>query len=130
MESLMSGLLCGVLYGLFAGQPLTILGSTGPVLVFETILYDFCKTHDYHYLNMRLYIGLWMTAILFLMVATDLSYLVCYITRFTEENFATLISVIFIFKAFENVSALLILVVRNLLGRKVNNNNAYFHPPT
>lgn len=106
MESLMSGLLCGVLYGLFAGQPLTILGSTGPVLVFETILYDFCQRNDYHYLNMRLYIGLWMTAILFLMVATDLSYLVCYITRFTEENFATLISVIFIFKAFENVSCL------------------------
>lgn len=44
-----------------------------------------------------------MTIILLVMVATDLSYLVCYITRFTEENFATLISVIFIFKAFENV---------------------------
>lgn len=35
-----------------------------------------------------------------------MSSLVCYITRFTEENFATLISVIFIFKAFENVSAI------------------------
>lgn len=43
MESLVAGLICGVTYGLFSGQPLTILGSTGPVLVFETILYDFCK---------------------------------------------------------------------------------------
>jgi solute carrier family 4 (sodium bicarbonate transporter), member 10 len=43
MESLCSGFLCGVVYGIFAGQPLTILGSTGPVLVFETILFNFCK---------------------------------------------------------------------------------------
>lgn len=42
------------------------------------------------------------------MVALDYSALVCYITRFTEENFATLISVIFIFKAFENVSQITI----------------------
>lgn len=33
----------GVVYSLFAGQPLTILGSTGPVLVFEKILFKFCR---------------------------------------------------------------------------------------
>lgn len=43
IESLVSGLIVGVTYGFFSGQPLTILGSTGPILVFETILYDFCK---------------------------------------------------------------------------------------
>ena len=43
MESLVSGFVCGVVYGLFSGQPLTILGSTGPVLVFESIVYDFCR---------------------------------------------------------------------------------------
>ncbi|KAH6939873.1 hypothetical protein HPB50_021919 [Hyalomma asiaticum] len=103
MESLMSGAVCGILYGLFSGQPLTILGSTGPVLVFETILYDFCKDHDLDYLSLRLWIGLWTAAILVTLVAFDASALVCYITRFTEENFATLISLIFIYKAIENV---------------------------
>ncbi|XP_065309256.1 electroneutral sodium bicarbonate exchanger 1 isoform X8 [Dermacentor albipictus] len=103
MESLMSGAVCGILYGLFSGQPLTILGSTGPVLVFETILYDFCKDHDLDYLSLRLWIGLWTATILVLLVAFDASALVCYITRFTEENFATLISLIFIYKAVENV---------------------------
>jgi hypothetical protein len=43
IESLLSGAICGCLYHLFAGQPLTILGSTGPVLVFETIVNHFCK---------------------------------------------------------------------------------------
>ena len=43
IESLVSGFIVGITYGLFSGQPLTILGSTGPILVFETILFDFCK---------------------------------------------------------------------------------------
>ncbi|MCP3662616.1 MAG: hypothetical protein GY696_09005 [Gammaproteobacteria bacterium] len=43
MENLLSGAMCGCLYAIFAGQPLTIIGSTGPVLVFETIIYDFCQ---------------------------------------------------------------------------------------
>lgn len=43
IESLVSGLIVGVTYGFLSGQPLTILGSTGPILVFETILFDFCK---------------------------------------------------------------------------------------
>ncbi|XP_071539831.1 sodium-driven chloride bicarbonate exchanger isoform X20 [Panulirus ornatus] len=103
MESLVAGLICGVAYGFFSGQPLTILGSTGPVLVFETILYDFCKTMDWNYLSFRLWIGLWAGLILMILVAIDASALVCYITRFTEENFATLIAFIFIYKAVEKV---------------------------
>ena len=103
MESLVAGLICGVFYGFFSGQPLTILGSTGPVLVFETIVYDFCKRVEWDYLSFRLWIGLWCGLILIILVAIDASALVCYITRFTEENFATLIAFIFIYKAVEKV---------------------------
>jgi len=103
MESLVSGLIVGVLFGMFSGQPLTIMGSTGPVLVFETIVYDFCMSQEWDYLSFRLWIGVWIGVILLVLVATDASALVCYITRFTEENFATLIGVIFIIKAFEKV---------------------------
>lgn len=42
IESLFGASMTGVAYSLFAGQPLTILGSTGPVLVFEKILFKFC----------------------------------------------------------------------------------------
>ncbi|XP_066906807.1 electroneutral sodium bicarbonate exchanger 1 isoform X4 [Halyomorpha halys] len=103
MESLVSGFVCGVGYGLFSGQPLTILGSTGPVLVFETIVYEFCQERGWDYMCFRLWIGIWIAIILFILVAIDASALVCYITRFTEENFATLIAFIFIIKAIENV---------------------------
>lgn len=103
MESLVSGLIVGVTYGFFSGQPLTILGSTGPVLVFETIVFDFCSGMEWDYLSFRLWIGVWVGVFLLLLVAFDASAFVCYITRFTEENFATLIAVIFIIKAIQKV---------------------------
>ncbi|XP_055839107.1 electroneutral sodium bicarbonate exchanger 1 isoform X4 [Episyrphus balteatus] len=106
MESLVSGFVCGMGYGFFSGQPLTILGSTGPVLVFETIVYDFCQNQGWDYMTFRFWIGTWITLILLILVAIDASALVCYITRFTEENFATLIAFIFIYKAVENVLAI------------------------
>jgi MFS superfamily sulfate permease-like transporter len=43
MEILLSGAICGVMYALFAGQPLTLVGATGPLIVFEAILYQICK---------------------------------------------------------------------------------------
>ncbi|NWH79185.1 S4A8 protein, partial [Piaya cayana] len=106
MESLLGASMTGVVYSLFAGQPLTILGSTGPVLVFEKILYKFCKEYALSYLSLRACIGLWTAAFCVLLVATDASCLVCYITRFTEEAFASLICIIFIYEALEKLSHL------------------------
>ncbi|XP_059688630.1 electroneutral sodium bicarbonate exchanger 1-like, partial [Gavia stellata] len=106
MESLLGASMTGVVFSLFAGQPLTILGSTGPVLVFEKILYKFCKEYTLSYLSLRACIGLWTAFFCIVLVATDASSLVCYITRFTEEAFASLICLIFIYEALEKLSHL------------------------
>ncbi|XP_039199669.1 sodium bicarbonate cotransporter 3 isoform X7 [Crotalus tigris] len=103
IESLFGASLTGVAYSLFSGQPLTILGSTGPVLVFEKILFKFCKDYELSYLSLRTSIGLWTSFLCILLVATDASSLVCYITRFTEEAFAALICIIFIYEALEKL---------------------------
>lgn len=42
-ETLLATGLGGVVYGLFAVQPLTILAFTGPVLVFESIIFEKSK---------------------------------------------------------------------------------------
>ncbi|XP_070692196.1 sodium bicarbonate cotransporter 3-like isoform X1 [Pempheris klunzingeri] len=103
IESLFGASLTGVAYSLFAGQPLTILGSTGPVLVFEKILFTFCSDYGLSYLSLRTSIGLWTAFLCLVLVATDASSLVCYITRFTEEAFAALICIIFIYEALEKL---------------------------
>uniref|UniRef100_A0A663EYN1 Anion exchange protein n=1 Tax=Aquila chrysaetos chrysaetos TaxID=223781 RepID=A0A663EYN1_AQUCH len=103
IESLFGASLTGIAYSLFAGQPLTILGSTGPVLVFEKILFKFCRDYGLSYLSLRTSIGLWTAFLCIVLVATDASSLVCYITRFTEEAFAALICIIFIYEALEKL---------------------------
>ncbi|XP_064133479.1 sodium bicarbonate cotransporter 3 isoform X5 [Loxodonta africana] len=103
IESLFGASLTGIAYSLFAGQPLTILGSTGPVLVFEKILFKFCRDYHLSYLSLRTSIGLWTSFLCIVLVATDASSLVCYITRFTEEAFAALICIIFIYEALEKI---------------------------
>lgn len=55
------------------------------------------------YLSLRTCIGLWTAILCLLLVATDASSLVCYITRFTEEAFASLICLIFIYEAIEKL---------------------------
>jgi HCO3- transporter family len=52
----------------------------------------------------RFWIGIWVMVALLVIVAFDLSALVRYITRFTEESFAVLVSVIFIYEAFAKVA--------------------------
>lgn len=103
LESFLGTAVSGAVFCLFAGQPLTILSSTGPVLVFERLLFNFSRDNDLDYLEFRLWIGLWSAFLCFILVVTDASSLVKYFTRFTEEGFASLISFIFIYDAFKKM---------------------------
>ncbi|OCT88482.1 electrogenic sodium bicarbonate cotransporter 1 [Xenopus laevis] len=103
LENFLGTAISGGLFCLFSGQPLTILSSTGPVLVFERLLYSFSKDYDFEYLEFRLWIGLWVAFYCIVLVATDASYLVQYFTRFTEESFCALISLIFIYDAVKKM---------------------------
>ncbi|XP_051277658.1 solute carrier family 4 member 4a isoform X1 [Dicentrarchus labrax] len=103
LESFLGTAIAGGAFCLLAGQPLTILSSTGPVLVFERLLFNFSRDNDFDYLEFRLWIGLWSAFFCLVLVATDASFLVQYFTRFTEEGFSCLISFIFIYDAFKKM---------------------------
>ncbi|XP_028269380.1 solute carrier family 4 member 4a isoform X2 [Parambassis ranga] len=103
LESFLGTAIAGGFFCLLAGQPLTILSSTGPVLVFERLLFNFSKDNEFDYLEFRLWIGLWSAFFCLMLVATDASFLVQYFTRFTEEGFSCLISFIFIYDAFKKM---------------------------
>ncbi|KAM3728456.1 Electrogenic sodium bicarbonate cotransporter [Dirofilaria immitis] len=103
IENILCGGISGVIFALFSGQPLNILSATGPTLVFETILFDFCLTNGWDFLPFRFWVSAWIGVVLLILVATDMSALVGLITRFTEEAFAALISIIFIIQSFEKL---------------------------
>ncbi|TMS38798.1 hypothetical protein L596_005441 [Steinernema carpocapsae] len=96
IETLMAQCICGIIWGLFSAQPLLIMSATGPVLIFEASLYTFCQGLGVEFLTVRWYSGLWIFIIAIVTVAVDGSRLLVYVTRFTEDIFAALISAIFI----------------------------------
>ncbi|XP_027478689.2 electrogenic sodium bicarbonate cotransporter 4 isoform X2 [Zalophus californianus] len=103
MESFLGTAMAGSLFCLFSGQPLIILSSTGPILIFEKLLFDFSKSNGLDYMEFRLWIGLHSAIQCLILVATDASFIIKYITRFTEEGFSTLISFIFIYDAIKKM---------------------------
>ncbi|XP_055791962.1 electrogenic sodium bicarbonate cotransporter 4-like isoform X3 [Salvelinus fontinalis] len=103
MESFLGTALAGTVFCLLGGQPLIILSSTGPILIFEKLLYEFCKSNTIDYMELRLWIGLHSCLQCLILVATDASYIIKYITRFTEEGFSSLISFIFISDAIKKM---------------------------
>lgn len=99
VEMLAATALCGVVFALLAGQPLIVLGGTGPLLIFTAILYRLCTDLGIPFLPAYACIGLWTAAILLVLALTEASVWMRYFTRFTDEIFAALISLIFIYEA-------------------------------
>jgi len=53
IEMLLAGAICGFCYAIFSGQPLTIIGATGPLLVFESIVCYLCEYVILKYRNIH-----------------------------------------------------------------------------
>ncbi|XP_068424174.1 anion exchange protein 2a isoform X1 [Clinocottus analis] len=90
----------GVVFSLLGAQPLLVIGFSGPLLVFEEAFYTFCKANGVEYLTGRVWIGFWLVLIVLLTVAFEGSILVRFVSRFTQEIFSFLISLIFIYETF------------------------------
>uniref|UniRef100_A0A3Q1FZ36 Anion exchange protein n=1 Tax=Acanthochromis polyacanthus TaxID=80966 RepID=A0A3Q1FZ36_9TELE len=61
---------------------------------------QFCKDNGIEYLTGRVWIGFWLLLIVILTVAFEGSILVRFVSRFTQEIFSFLISLIFIYETF------------------------------
>uniref|UniRef100_A0AAX7USC0 Anion exchange protein n=1 Tax=Astatotilapia calliptera TaxID=8154 RepID=A0AAX7USC0_ASTCA len=93
----------GVFFCLIAAQPVLVIGFSGPLLVFEEAFFVFCKMQGIEYIVGRIWVGMWLIVIVVLIVAMEGSFLVRYISRFTQEIFSILISLIFIYETFNKL---------------------------
>ncbi|NXF11392.1 B3A2 protein, partial [Smithornis capensis] len=103
-ELIISTSLQGVLFCLLGAQPLLVIGFSGPLLVFEEAFFTFCTSNELEYLVGRVWIGFWLILIVLVMVAFEGSFLVRFVSRFTQEIFAFLISLIFIYETFSKLA--------------------------
>ncbi|NXU42351.1 B3AT protein, partial [Drymodes brunneopygia] len=63
----------------------------------------FCSSNDMEYIVGRVWIGFWLILLVLLVVACEGSFLVRYLSRYTQEIFSFLISLIFIFETFSKL---------------------------
>ncbi len=104
-EMLVASAACGVLYALFAGQPLIILGGIGPLLIFTIILYRLCGDMglEEEFLGVYGWVGIWTAVLTIVLGVTNASNWMRYFTRFTDEIFSALMSLIFIYEAVKAI---------------------------
>ncbi|XP_073346908.1 anion exchange protein 2a [Pagrus major] len=99
-ELIVATALQGIVFSVLSAQPLLVIGFSGPLLVFEEAFYTFCRDNEIEYLTGRVWIGFWLVLIVVLTVAFEGSILVRFVSRFTQEIFSFLISLIFIYETF------------------------------
>merc|ERR550532_3740593 len=102
-EMILASAMSGIVYAFFSGQPLCIMGATGPELAYTVVFYQLCQTLKLEFMVARVWEGLWCALFTVLTAVTDGCAVCCYVTQFTEDVFSGLISLIFIFEAFINI---------------------------
>uniref|UniRef100_A0A7N8WS94 Anion exchange protein n=1 Tax=Mastacembelus armatus TaxID=205130 RepID=A0A7N8WS94_9TELE len=102
-ELMVSTSVQGIIFCLIAAQPVLVIGFSGPLLVFEEAFYSFCKNQNVEYIVGRVWVGMWLIVIVVIIVAVEGSFLVRFISRFTQEIFSILISLIFIYETFNKL---------------------------
>lgn len=128
-ELLISTAVQGILFALLSAQPLLVVGFSGPLLVFEDAFFtvghpprptgcpslalpacltpapapQFCESNGLEYIVGRAWIGFWLILLVVLVVAFEGSVLVRFISRYTQEIFSFLISLIFIYETFSKL---------------------------
>jgi len=98
-ETLVATASLGMLYPLLCGQPLTIMGATGPIATYIIALRTLGNAVGVKFLPLYAWSGIFLSFYMFLAAMLSLSNAILKITRFTEELFSVLISVIFIYSA-------------------------------
>ena len=103
IEMLYATAIGGIIYSLLSAQPLILLGGTGPIVVFTALLLVTCNFYNLNFLHVYAWTGLWAGIILVIASITNASNLMRFFSRFVDDIFAALVSVIFIIEAFKNL---------------------------
>jgi hypothetical protein len=110
IEVLLSTAVSGLIFAVFAGQPLVIVGVTGPVSIFSEAVFKILDGGLFPgvsateiFLPFMFWVGVW-AALMHIIIAFSgaLSLIRC-ISRFSCEVFGCLIGVIYIYTAFKDI---------------------------
>ncbi|XP_061761484.1 solute carrier family 4 member 1a (Diego blood group) isoform X2 [Nerophis ophidion] len=129
-ELMISTSIQGIIFCIIAAQPVLVLGFSGPLLLFEEAFFIFCRSQEIEYIVGRIWVGMWLVVIVVIIVAVEGSFLVRFISRFTQEIFSILISLIFIYETFNKLIKIFKAHPLILNYKHLNTSNPFHHAVT
>jgi len=70
-EVLLSSAMAGIVFGVLSGQPLCIVGVTGPISIFNYTVYDIIKPLDIDYFGFMFWVCIWSMIFHFIIALTN-----------------------------------------------------------
>lgn len=77
----------GLVFALFGGQPLVVIMTTAPLCLYTKVVFDISDSLGVDFYDMFACTGLWNAVFVILYALFDVSYLMKWCTRSTEEIF-------------------------------------------
>lgn len=100
-EVLLSSVLGCVVFGIFACQPLVIVGVTGPITVFSYTVYDIVVPAGYNYFGFMAWVGIWALIMHWFLAITNSCNGLTFITRFSCDTFGFYVAFIYLQKGIQ-----------------------------
>jgi len=102
-ETLLSSAIIGIIYAIFSGQPLTIMGITGPVSLLLGTSYGLAEQFNASYFPFFFWICVWAGLMHVISAVIGLVSLVWKVSPFTTQIFELFIAITFIYSALRDL---------------------------
>lgn len=103
-EVLLASAMAGVVFGALGGQPLCIVGVTGPISILNYTIYDIVKDWSSNYFGFMFWVCIWSMILHFILVFSNAVALLQFVTAFPCDIFGLFINVVYIQKGIQVLS--------------------------
>eukprot|EP00919_Chromeraceae_sp_WS-2016_P008826 GHVR01020707.1.p1 GENE.GHVR01020707.1~~GHVR01020707.1.p1 ORF type:complete len:682 (+),score=175.76 GHVR01020707.1:24-2069(+) len=103
IEVLLSTAITGIIFSLIGGQPLIILGVTGPVSIFSITIYTLTKAMNINFVPFYAWSQLWSGIMHIIVSLFNWCDLIRWVTRYSCETFGVLIAIIYLYTGIKGV---------------------------
>jgi hypothetical protein len=104
IEVLLSTAISGVLMSIFAGQPIVIVGVTGPISILTASIYTLSKQFHVDFISFYAWAQIWSAIMHIILAMTNACDAVKFITNFSCETFGVLIALIYIYTGLNGIA--------------------------
>mmetsp|Transcript_22431 Transcript_22431/g.54788 ORF Transcript_22431/g.54788 Transcript_22431/m.54788 type:complete len:656 (-) Transcript_22431:132-2099(-) len=104
VEVLLSTTIAGGIFSILGGQPLCILGVTGPVSIFTIAVFNISKSLGIKFLPFYAWTQIWAAAMHFFLALFNMCELISWVTRYSCETFGVLIALIYLYTGIAGIA--------------------------